>query len=171
MPTKRRLKSATLTLLWTNQVRGMGDHGSTSCVSKSVTSRRVGLRTGGNFTTEMGSSSENGRLPAPRCFAKRNVKELRGLATGDREQMWDGPSESALLLHSLLGTGLSMVGSWLEKVAGLKTGSDLAVSVLIDKELSRNLPRQKSACEQKSLSIYQVSEHAIEKIQVHQQWT
>jgi hypothetical protein len=34
------------------------------------------------------------------------------------------------------GTGLNMVGSWLEKVAGLKTVSDLAVSVLeIDKEL------------------------------------
>ena len=51
--------------------------------------------------------------------------------------MWDGRSESALLLlHSSLGTGLNMVGSWLEKVAGLKTVSDLAVSVLeIDKEL------------------------------------
>jgi hypothetical protein len=46
-------------------------------------------------------------FPAPRSFAKRNVEELRGLATGDREQMWDGPSESALLLlHSLLGHGL-----------------------------------------------------------------
>lgn len=72
-------------------------------------------------------------FPAPGSFAKRNVEELRGLATGDREQMWDGPYYCYILYW---GTGLNMVGSWLEKVAGLKTVSDLAVSVLeIDKEL------------------------------------
>ena len=85
-------------------------------------------------------------FPAPGSFAKRNVEELRGLATGDREQMWDGPSESAfLLLHSSLGTGLNMVGSWLEKVAGLKTVSDLAVFVLDDRQGTfSQFTRQKS---------------------------
>ena len=78
--------------------------------------------------------------------------------------MWDGRSESALLLlHSSLGTGLNMVGSWLEKVAGLKTVSDLAVFVLDDRQGTfSQFTRQKS---DSSLSIYQVSEHAIEKFQ------
>jgi hypothetical protein len=63
-----------------------------------------------------------------------------------------------------------MVGSWLEKVAGLKTVSDLAVSVLeIDKELFSGLPVKVRASKSLFRST-QLSEHAIEKIQVHRQY-